>query len=81
MTDYTPIDCGQYSEYELAILQRKRLRISWRDATGQACIEVFTPLDLVTRDHAEFLVVTRSDGQRRELRLDHISHSEPFQGS
>jgi len=76
MTDYTPVDCGQYSEYEVAILRHRRLRISWRDAGGHTCIDVFTPLDLVTRDHAEFLAVARSDGERLELRLDRIRHSE-----
>lgn len=78
MTEYTPIDCAQYSEYELAILQGRRLRISWTDTHGQACVDVLTPQDLVTRDHAEFLVGKLADGQTRELRLDRIIRSEPF---
>jgi Rho-binding antiterminator len=78
MTDYTPIDCALYSEYELAILQGKRLRISWRDAEGQTRIDVCMPLDLVTRDHAEYLLVGRADGQRLELRLDRISRYDTF---
>lgn len=78
MTDYTPIDCALYSEYELAIVQRKRLRISWTDPNGQTCIEVFTPLDLLTRDHAEYLIASRVDEQRIELRLDRIIRSEPL---
>ncbi len=28
MTDYTPIDCSLHSEYELAIIQGKHLRIT-----------------------------------------------------
>jgi len=74
--DYKPVDCAQHSEYEAAILQHRRLRIGWREAGGQSCIDTITPLDLVTRDHAEFLVATRSDGGRLELRLDRIKRSE-----
>lgn len=76
MTDYTPIDCALYSEYELAILQHRRLRVSWRGDDGQARIDVCTPLDLVTRNHAEFLVVSRADGQQLELRLDRIIRAD-----
>jgi Rho-binding antiterminator len=77
MTDYTPIDCGQYSEYELAILRQKRLRICWHDAHGQSHIDVFTPIDLFTRRGEEFLVLDRGDGEPFELRLDRISNTEP----
>jgi Rho-binding antiterminator len=76
MTDYTPIDCAQYSEYELAIMHRQRLRISWEQPGDRAHIAVFTPVDLVTREHEEFLVVYGHDGQRLELRLDHIRKTE-----
>jgi Rho-binding antiterminator len=76
MTDYHPIDCGQYSEYELAILQHRRLRVAWRDADGQSYVEVLTPVDLRTRDHEEFLVVRRRDSETFELRLDYIDRTE-----
>jgi Rho-binding antiterminator len=76
MTDYTPIDCAQYSEYELAIMHRQRLRICWQEPGGQLHIDVFTPVDLVTREHEEFLVVNGGDEQRLELRLDHIRTTE-----
>ncbi len=76
MTDYTPIDCARYSEYEVAILQGRPLRISWHDADGQSRIAVCTPLDLVTRDHAEYLVVRPADADRLELRLDRIHRTE-----
>ena len=32
MTNYTPIDCGLHSEYELAIMQRRKIRLTWRDS-------------------------------------------------
>jgi Rho-binding antiterminator len=76
MTDYTPTDCGTYSEYELAVMHGQHLRISWQSPGGQARIEVCKPVQLVTRIHEEFLVVHGYDGQRLELRLDHISKTE-----
>jgi Rho-binding antiterminator len=76
MTDYTPIDCGLYSEYELAILHRKRLRILWQEPNGKAHLELLEPKDLKTRNHEEFLIAENMKGQRLELRLDHIRKAE-----
>jgi Rho-binding antiterminator len=66
--NYTPIACALYSEYELAILHRRRLRLHWRDAAGMDHIEFVRPIDLRTREGEEFMVL--EDG--RELRLDRI---------
>jgi Rho-binding antiterminator len=71
-TDYVPVDCGLYSEYELAIMHRDRLRLSWRDPAGNAHIGVVTPTDLRTRNGAEFMLVTEQDGAKLEIRLDRI---------
>ena len=49
MTDYEPIDCGVYSGYELAILRRRHLRLTWRDREGLTRIDTVRPLDLETR--------------------------------
>lgn len=77
MTDYKPIDCGLYSEYEVAILHRSRLRLSWRDGDETVHIEVITPNDLRTCRGEEFLVVTGQDGSQQEIRLDRILHCMP----
>ena len=71
-TDYRPIDCSLYSEYELAVMHGKRLRICWRDAQGSPRIEVLIPIDLRTRQGEEFLVVKDHNGFEREIRLDRI---------
>jgi len=71
-TDYTPIDCGLYSELELAIMHRTRLQISWYDAQGSPHLEVLVPIDLRTRHGEEFLVAVDSLGAAREIRLDRI---------
>ena len=77
MTDYTPIDCGLYSNYEVAILEKRRLRISWRAPGGQVCIDVVVPVDLKTLHHEEFLVAENQAGATLELRLDYITKAEP----
>lgn len=76
MTDYTPIDCGLHSEYELAIMQQRKLRVSWTDPGGQAHVETLRPLDLITRQHEEFMVAETANQQRIELRLDYIIRAE-----
>jgi Rho-binding antiterminator len=81
MSDYTPIDCNLHSEYELAIIQGKRLRTFWRDQDGRHGTEVLKPCDLLTRNHEEFLVVESPQGQQLEIRLDHIDKAETIQNS
>lgn len=73
MTDYRPIDCGLYSRYELAILRRRLLRLTWTEPDGITHIENVRPLDLKTRSSEEFLVAEDSNGRPLEIRLDHIS--------
>jgi Rho-binding antiterminator len=76
MTDYTPIDCASYSEYEAAIVQHLRLRLSWRQPDGQLRIEVIRPIDLQTRHQEEFLLFETRDRNTVELRLDQIIKAE-----
>ncbi len=70
--NYTPIDCGVYSEYELAIMHRRRLRLHWQDADGIDHVESVMPQDLLTREKSEYLIAERRDGSTLQLRLDHI---------
>ncbi len=69
---YTPIDCGVYSEYEVAILHRQRMRLQWRDEEGAEHTEVVMPKDLKTEDKREYLIASGSDGSTLRIRLDHI---------
>jgi Rho-binding antiterminator len=73
-TDYAPIDCGLYSEYELAIMHHDRLRLSWRNPGGNVHIGTVIPTDLRTRNGAEFMIVTGQDGETFTIRLDRILH-------
>lgn len=72
MSDYTPIDCGLYSEYELAIIRRRKLRISWHGEDGISHLAVVVPLDLQTRSGVEYLLARDHAGSALELRLDCI---------
>lgn len=74
--DYIPIDCHTYSEYELAIIRGWQLRLSWQDDAGIAHIEQLHPRDLQTRDHIEYLVAERENGERIEIRLDRIREAQ-----
>ncbi len=77
---YTPIACGVYSEYEVAILHRETLRLHWRDAHGMDHIERVVPRDLQTRNHCEYLIAEDcADGSMLELRLDRIISKEQEQ--
>ena len=67
-TDYQPIDCNLYSEYECAIVQNRRLQLVWQDERGLTHLETVTPVDLRTRNREEYLLVSDA----REIRLDRI---------
>ncbi len=67
-TDYQPIDCDLYSEYESAIVLRQRMQLAWRGDDGLLHLETVTPVDLQTRARAEYLLVSDA----RQIRLDRI---------
>ena len=69
---YTPISCSIHSEYELAIMHKKLLQLTWRDADGQQHSGLVTPVDLLTRQHQEFLLATLPDNTEVKIRLDRI---------
>lgn len=72
-SDYVPIACATHERLEFAVLRRQRLRLVWQAATGEID-ETLLPLDVETRDGAEWLTVQRADGRREVLRLDRILH-------
>ena len=72
---YTPIDCGRYEYYELAIMHRQTLFVRWRGEDGVTHLEQLEPRDLRTRDSEEFLCALTVDGHERLLRLDRITEA------
>ncbi|HSN18711.1 MAG TPA: transcriptional antiterminator, Rof [Gammaproteobacteria bacterium] len=81
MTDYQPIDCGLHSEYELAIMHRTPLILSWRGNDGLDHLETLLPQDLETCRGEEFLVLLNAAGEQLKVRLDRIlaAHRRPSQ--
>ncbi len=71
MDPYTPIPCRVHERLEFAVLRRLSLRLRWRDASGSHAA-VVEPLDVTTRDGAEWLTLRRPDGAVVEVRLDRI---------
>jgi len=69
---YTPIDCGVYSEYELAIMHQRRMRLHWQDEEGTDHVESVMPKDLKTEEKREYLLAEQQDGTTLKVRLDHI---------
>jgi Rho-binding antiterminator len=70
--DYTPIGCALYSEYELLIMHREPLRLSYLGAGNRSRIETLMPVNLRTHRKAEYLIARNPAGICRVLRLDRI---------
>lgn len=77
MTDYVPIPCSVHSSYELWIMHRNELEVTWRGPGGNPCTERLRPYDLVTRAGEEFLLARTAEGASRCLRLDWIEAAGP----
>ena len=73
---YRPVACAFHESLEFAVLRRKPLRL--RYATEAGAVEaVVLPLDVATRDGAEWLTFRDPEGSTRTLRLDKILSSLP----
>ena len=69
MSDYRPIACSDHERLELAALKR-----DWLDVRvipgAQAGRQRLLPLDVYTRDGAEWLLAQTESGEQLTLRLD-----------
>ena len=68
---YTPVACVLHERLEYAVLRRLALHVRWTDDCGSRAARV-QPLDVKTRDGAEWLTLRRPDGMVVEVRLDRI---------
>lgn len=73
---YQPIACAFHERLEFAVLRRQPLRIRYRTPVGEAGARVL-PLDVATRDGAEWLTFQDPAGQSQVLRLDHLLSADP----
>lgn len=76
MTDYKPISCGNYERFEVAIMHREQLHISWHEE-NVVYDQVITPTNLETRAGEEFLLFYDANGHRGQVRLDRIRKVAP----
>lgn len=72
MSEYKPVTCAFHSELELSILQRVEISLRWRKPGGELVQARVRPLDLVTRNSEEFLLIQQENGQQEEIRLDYV---------
>lgn len=81
MTDdtnnYTPIECGLHSEYELAIMHKTKSILHWIDANNDKRIATVIPVDLFIRNKREYLKLTTDTNDILEIRLDKIIQLQP----
>lgn len=69
MSDYLPIACADHERLEMAALRRQ-----WQGVNVTVGVrpgpQRLLPLDVYTRDGAEWLVAETESGERLTLRLD-----------
>ena len=71
-TDYLPIDCDQHSILELLAMRRTQVVAKIKLADGgfrQLRAQVD---DVLTRDGAEYLILSDQAGESLSIRLDHL---------
>lgn len=69
---YQPIACALHDEYEIAIMHKQQLNISWTDDTGQHTARVL-PKDILVQDRQEFLIAESLEKKELCIRLDRIT--------
>ncbi len=73
---YTPIPCSLHSQYELAILRQKPVRLRWLDESGVVRAGTVVLSDLFAHQGEEVLVAEDEHGGELRLRLDCIVSSD-----
>jgi Rho-binding antiterminator len=71
VSDYRPIACSDHERLELAALKRQWLDVSVA-AGDRAGRQRLLPLDVYTRDRAEWLLAETEAGEQLTLRLDAV---------
>jgi transcriptional antiterminator Rof (Rho-off) len=74
-TDYKPISCANYDQYEIAIMHGSKMHLAWQ-TDNVLYDQIVTPLNLRTANGEEYLLVRLGSGESAEVRLDHIRRSQ-----
>ena len=72
MSNYKIIPCAIHEHYQLAVLKRLPLDLVWSDAAGEIKRARLDPIDVYTKDRAEFLLGRSKDLGEVVIRLDYI---------
>lgn len=70
---YQPVSCDVHSQYELAIMHKNQLQLSWFIKGEIITEQNIVPLDVQTKNKAEYLIAKSSNGENLCIRLDHIT--------
>ena len=72
-TPYQPISCELHSQYELAVMRKNTLCLTWRKVGEVVTEKNIIPVDIQTKNKAEYLVVkTFEQNNFFSIRLDYI---------
>ena len=63
MTDYQPISCDLYSQYEVAVMHRTPLRVRWRDTDGVTHLAIYFNL-LKSRPRQSKEILTNKNSRK-----------------
>lgn len=69
---YQPVSCELHSQYELAIMHKSKLQLSYLSDDKLPIKCIVNPVDVQTKDKAEYLIAITSENKNIRLRLDHI---------
>lgn len=69
---YKAISCELHSQYELAVMHKNKLCLTWHK-DGEIITETnIVPIDVQTKNKAEYLVAKSSKQENIFIRLDYI---------
>jgi Rho-binding antiterminator len=77
MQAYIPIPCVEHERLEFAVLRRQKLVLQTINSAGQVQQQMVLPIDVATRDQAEWLTYRDDAGQVCVIRLDQIQSAKP----
>ena len=80
MSEYQSIGCGLHEQYQYAVIKKYRLALHWFDASGKEFKAEVLPVDVITREKAEYLRVEIGQQETIDIRLDRIQAAYRVQG-
>lgn len=76
---YQPVSCDLHSQYELAIMHKNKLCLTWRSEDELFTETNIIPVDVTTKNKAEYLVAKKQEQNDVFLiRLDRIIEMKIF---